>query len=47
MRNGKLRIGQEGLEKATAEDVAGVEQPPSIVLEDSENAEAESGAPLS
>ena len=43
----QLRIRQEGLDKETAEDVASVEQPPPIVLEDSDNAEAESETPLS
>ena len=43
----QLRIGQEGLDKETTEDVASVEQPSPIVLEDSDNAEAESETPLS
>ena len=37
----QLRIGQEGLDGTTEEDVVDIEQPPPVALENSDDADAE------
>ncbi len=43
----QLRIGQEGVDGTTEEDIVDIEQPPPVALENSDDAEAENRTPLS